>query len=61
LAVNYTIDVDSIWANNGIINDISIIVLTNIIIPPLANYLNPFALLRILKRRSIVKNPEFYS
>lgn len=45
---------DEIWSEKGLSNDAWYIMLFNIITPPMSNFLNPFHLMRWMKRRSII-------
>jgi hypothetical protein len=46
---------NEIWSEKGLSNDAWWIMLFNIFTPPMSNFLNPFHLMRWLKRRSIIK------
>lgn len=45
----------TIWENKGLSNDAWFIMLGNIVFPPLTSYLNPWVLIRKMKRSSIAK------
>lgn len=47
-----------IWSEKGLANDCWFIILGNIFLPSITSYLNPFYLLRLIKRGSIRKNPQ---
>jgi hypothetical protein len=47
---------ENIWTDRGLSNDAAYILVFNIFTPPISNYLNPFYLLRIWKRKSIAAN-----
>jgi len=44
---------DQIWSDKGLANDAWFIIIGNIFLGPLNNYLNPFYLMRIMKQRAI--------
>lgn len=46
---------NTIWENKGLSNDAWFILLGNIILPPLTSILNPWVLIRNIKRSNIVK------
>lgn len=51
LAANYFIDSKRIWSNDGLINDVFYIILTQAIVIPFNNYFSVFKLMRVYKRR----------
>jgi hypothetical protein len=47
-----------IWSEKGLSNDAAYIMIFNIFSPPMSNFLNPFHLMRWLKRRTITSQGD---